>query len=83
MYHRNLCWGHCFFLCSFASIEEVVFALNFKAMMYAGDTQLYVTINSADDCPPVLINPLSPGVKLQILLFCFHTFLTDVVGRSC
>ena len=25
---------------------------------------------------------LSPGVKLQILLLCFHTFLTEVVGRS-
>ena len=30
-----------------------------------------------------LINPLSPGIKLQILLLCFHTFLTEVVGRSC
>ena len=29
------------------------------------------------------INPLSPGIKLQILLLCFHTFLTEVVGRSC
>ena len=29
------------------------------------------------------VNPLSPGVKLQILLLCFHTFLTEVVGRSC
>ena len=29
------------------------------------------------------INPLRPGVKLQILLLCFHTFLTEVVGRSC
>ena len=28
-------------------------------------------------------NPLSPGVKLQILLLCFHAFLTKVVGRSC
>ena len=28
-------------------------------------------------------NPLSPSVKLQILLLCFHTFLTEVVGRSC
>ena len=29
------------------------------------------------------INPLSPSIKLQILLLCFHTFLTEVVGRSC
>ena len=29
------------------------------------------------------VNPLRPGVKLQILLLCFHTFLTEVVGRSC
>ena len=29
------------------------------------------------------LNPLSPGIKLQILLLCFHTFLTKVVGRSC
>ena len=30
----------------------------------------------------LLINPLSPGVKLQILLLCFHTFLTEVVGEA-
>ena len=29
------------------------------------------------------INPLSPGLKLQILLLCFHTFHTKVVGRIC
>ena len=28
-------------------------------------------------------NPLSPGIRLQILLLCFHIFLTEVVGRSC
>ena len=27
-------------------------------------------------------NPLSPSIKLQLLL-CFHAFLTEVVGRSC
>ena len=30
-----------------------------------------------------VLNPLSPGIKLQILLLCFHTFLTELVGRSC
>ena len=30
-----------------------------------------------------VLNPLSPSIKLQILLLCFHTFLTKVVGRSC
>ena len=30
-----------------------------------------------------LVNPLSPSIKLQFLLLCFHTFLTKVVGRSC
>ena len=36
-------------------------------------------------CPRIsnIVNPLSPGIKLQILLLCFHTFLTGVVGRSC
>ena len=29
------------------------------------------------------INPLRPSIKLQILLLCFHTFRTEVVGRSC
>ena len=29
------------------------------------------------------LNPLSPSIKLQILFLCFHTFLTEVVGRSC
>ena len=28
-------------------------------------------------------NPLSPSIKLQILLLWFHIFLTEVVGRSC
>ena len=27
--------------------------------------------------------PLRSSIKLQILLLCFHTFLTEVVGRSC
>ena len=31
----------------------------------------------------MIINPLRPSIKLQILLLCFHTFLTEVVGRSC
>ena len=32
---------------------------------------------------PVDFNPLRPSIKLQILLLCFHTFITDVKGRSC
>ena len=32
---------------------------------------------------PQLLIPLRPSIKLQILLLCFHTFLTEVVGRSC
>ena len=28
-------------------------------------------------------NPLTPSIKLQFLLLCFHVFLTEVVGRSC
>ena len=28
-------------------------------------------------------NPLSPSIKLQIFLLCFHTVLTQVAGRSC
>ena len=27
-------------------------------------------------------NPLSPDIKLQILILCFHTFLTKVVGEA-
>ena len=26
---------------------------------------------------------LDCSIKLQFLLLCFHTFLTEVVGRSC
>ena len=29
-----------------------------------------------------MINPLSPSIKLQILLLCFHTFLTEIVGEA-
>ena len=28
-------------------------------------------------------NPLIPSIKLKILLSCHHTFLIEVVGRSC
>ena len=28
------------------------------------------------------LNPLSPSIKLQILPFCLHAFLTDVVGEA-
>ena len=28
-------------------------------------------------------DPLSPSIKLQILFLCFHSFLIEVVGRSC
>ena len=35
------------------------------------------------DVAVVLINPLRPSIKLQILLLCFHTFITYVKGRSC
>ena len=30
-----------------------------------------------------IINPSSPSIKLQILFLCIHTFLTEVVERSC
>ena len=32
---------------------------------------------------PCLLNPLRPSIKLQIILLCFHTFITDIKGRSC
>ena len=31
----------------------------------------------------VTINPLSPSIKLQVVLLCFRTILTEVVRRSC
>ena len=30
-----------------------------------------------------MLNPLSPNIKIQILLSCPHTFLIDVEWRSC
>ena len=30
----------------------------------------------------MLVNPLRPSIKLQILLLCFHIFLTEVVGEK-
>ena len=29
------------------------------------------------------VNPLSPNIKIQILLSCPHTVRIEVVGRSC
>ena len=29
------------------------------------------------------INPFSPNIKIQILLSCHHTFLTEEVRRNC
>ena len=28
------------------------------------------------------VNPLRPGIKLQILLLCFHTFLAEMWGEA-
>ena len=50
-----------------------------------GETQElieYPYINLEDEVHEPF-NPLSSGIKLQILLLCFHTFLTEVAGRSC
>ena len=35
------------------------------------------------DASKLIMKPLSPSIKLKILLLCFHTFLTEVAGRSC
>ena len=45
-------------------------------------TSFYATIwRVADLAQNVLL--VSSSIKLQILLLFFHTFLTEVVGRSC
>ena len=52
---------------------------------YQGDGKWYgceIWLDMAQ-CRKAMFNPLGPGIKLQILLLCFHTFLTEVVGRSC
>ena len=47
---------------------------------HVSNTSRYILLEVEDTSD---INPLSPSVKLQILLLCFHTFLAEVVGRSC
>ena len=49
-----------------------------QATKAADQATVYIYTTLSDD-----FNPLSPGVKFQILLLCFHTCLTEVVGRSC
>ena len=45
--------------------------------------KLFVFFFLTDGQVVAFTNPLSPSIKLQILLLCFHTFLREVVGRGC
>ena len=48
-----------------------------------GGSSLEAGVEQVEGRGKCSINPLSPSIKLQILLLCFHVFLTEVVGRSC
>ena len=54
-----------------------------KTFRVSKDTFNFILTRIRHDLERETINPLSPSIKLQILLLCFHTFLTDVKGRSC
>ena len=56
------------------SFIRVVFSL---ALEFVDRRYLKISTTTAP-----YINPLSPSIKLQFLLLCFHAFLTEVVGRS-
>ena len=49
-----------------------------KQELYAKNVQ----VNDISENLLSHVHPLSPGIKLQILLLCFHTFLTEVVKIS-
>ena len=57
---------------SFGSFHHLFF---FFVSLGEDETRILNIISS-------LFNTLSPSIKLQILLLCFQTFLTEVVGES-
>ena len=56
---------------------------NFSKLLLTIDIHHFGCLHLLLRLCPALFRPLSPSIKLQILLLCFHTFLTEVVGRSC
>ena len=60
---------------SYDTVSHGLWSLNEKNDFAFGYLSWYKNVS--------LLNPLSPSIKLQILLLCFHTFLTEVVKRSC
>ena len=68
--------------------ENPLLVSSVSSVVQKNDSGIIMTDNSnKPECDRTVrnsgINPLSPGIKLHILILCFHTFLTKVVGRSC
>ena len=60
--------GPLLFSLFFAPLEDVITAHGFSCMMYADDTQLYVSIESLQDCPAML-SKFELCIK-DILIWC-------------
>ena len=52
-------------------------------MLHNPEVLVLALVSPTSTRPVLRINPLRPSIELQILLLCFHTFITEVVGRSC
>ena len=60
--------GPLLFALFFAPLEDVILSHDLNAMMYADDTQLYITIDSLDD-RPVVLSKLELCIK-DVLVWC-------------
>lgn len=60
--------GPLLFALFFASIEDIISAHGLKVMVYADDTQLYISISSLDDRPSAL--SLLETCTRDILIWC-------------
>ena len=74
----------------FKRLEVLIFVLVREENSEQGDndqqeTQPHKTASTARTGiePGSAFNPLSLSIKLQILFLCFHSFLIEIVGRSC
>ena len=71
--------GPILFSLFFAPLEDVINAHNLDCMMYADDTQLYITINSANRS--VQISKLEACIN-DILIWCTKNGLACNAGKT-
>ena len=87
MTERLILWTECVTI-HWKAVEQystlVLFVFQFNPVCTFGKFNNFgLGILASEMVKQSCLNPLSPSIKLQFLLLCFHAFFTEVVGRSC